>query len=504
MHTLAVLGAGTIGRGIAQLASLRGFDVLLYDPSPQALDDARHAFSDSLVALQNADTLGAPRPLVERRLHYHQTLAPVAAADWVIEAAPERIELKCDLLAQVDTLAPRALLATTTSTLSVTRIAAATSRPGDVIGLHFIHPATAVQLVEVVPGLDTRPGVIERAASLVAQLGKTALTTKDSPGFVVERILHAFSSEALTLAGEGVAVEKVDAVVRGMGFRLGPFERLDLIGLDVSLDAGKRLYEALFRPSRQRPHPLLQRLVDAGRLGRKSGRGFYDYRQSHDMTPTPPKPAADAPRALVIGGTPIAEELRDRFDTVDRPTDADLILDARVGSFEKTHARLAEELPVATLIWGHSASAVVRGYRRSLVGFGLVPPIGEGTLVELYPPLSGRDEALALARAFFEGNGVATLTLADRPGGIGFRLLAALVDEAATAVAEEIGPPEIIDGALKLGAHHPFGPLEWSERLGLRTLLNALEGLHTELGGERYRPHPLLKRMAAAGVEGWR
>lgn len=504
LHTLAVLGAGTMGRSVTEIAIRRGFEVLLYDPFPRALDDARRAFGDTLSALEKAERLEAPRPLIERRLHCHQTLEPIAAADWVIETAPEQLDLKCELLAQADTLAARALLATTSTTLSVTRIAAATSRPGDVIGLHFLHPATAAQLVEVSPGLATRPGVVERATALVTQLGKTPLTTRDRPGFIVERSVNALSTEALLLAQQGVGIETIDAIARGMGYRLGPFERLDLIGLDVSLATGISLYEALFHPPRHRPSVLLRQLVDARRLGRSSGHGFYDYRQSHDMTPMPPKRNDAAPRALVVGGTPTADELRARFDTVERPADADLILDARTGPVEKIHARLAEEVPVATLMWGHSASAVVRGYRRSLVGFSLVPPIGDGSLVELCPPLSGRDEATTLAQAFFEGNGVATTIQSDRPGGIGFRLLSALIDEAATAVADGMGTPETIDGALKLGAGHPFGPLEWSERLGLRPLLSALEGLHGETGEERFRPHPLLKRMVAAGVEGWR
>jgi 3-hydroxybutyryl-CoA dehydrogenase len=504
MHTLAILGAGTVGRGIAQLAARGGLEVVLVDPSLPALESARRTLNEGLAAEERAGRLRSPLELIQRRLHFQQEPNGLAGADWVIEAAPERLELKCALLAQADILAPGALLATTTSSLSVTRLGAATSRPGDVVGLHFPHPAPAAALVEVVSGLDTRAGVIEEATALVTRLGRTPLTTRDRPGFIVERVLQAMTSEALTLAGEGVAIATIDAIARGMGLPLGPFERLDLIGLDAALETSERLYRALYQPPRLRPHPLLRQMVHAGRSGLAGGRGFYDYRQSHDMTPGTPKAPPEPPQVLVIGGTPSADELRDRFATVERPSDADLILDARIGSDEKGQARLSEPLPAATLTWGHSASAVTRGYRRSVVGFGLVPPIGERSVVELYPPLSGRDEALALTRTFFEANGLATVTLHDRPGGVGFRLLAALIDEAATAVAEGAGPPDQIDRAMKLGAALPYGPLEWSERLGLRPLLSALEGLHAELGEARTRPHPLLRRMVAAGVEGWR
>ena len=504
MHILAVVGAGTMGRGIAQLAAQRGLEVQLYDPNPSALEAARRALHDIFVMLADKGRLETSVELVERRLHYRQTLEPLAEADWVIEAAPERLELKQDLFAALDRATPKALLATNTSTLSVTRIAAATSRPGDVIGLHFFNPAPLMKLVEVIPGLETRPGVVDRALALVDGLGKTPVVAKDRPGFVVNRVARPFYGEALRLAAEGVEVETIDAIMRGLGFRMGPFELIDLIGLDINLAATKSVYEAFFHEPRYRPHPLQQAMVDAGRLGRKSGQGFYDYTQSHDVSPVKPKATGEPPATLIIGGTPLADELRARFPTVEQPLDADLVLDARINPQEKLHARLAEELPVVTLLWGHSASAVTRGYRRGVAGFSLVPPIEEDTLVELYLPLSGLDDALEPARIFFEGNGIATVTLPDQPGGVGFRIVAMLINEAVSAVAEELAPPEAIDRAMKLGTHYPFGPLEWSERLGLKALLSALEGLHDELGEDRYRPHPLLKRMVAAGLEGWR
>src|SRR5690606_18517762 len=200
------------------------------------------------------------------RLRTDPSVEAAADASWVIEAAPERLELKRTLFAQLATVAPGARLATNTSTLSVTSIAAGCGRPEDVIGIHFFNPAPLMRLVEVIPGVETRPDLVQEAVELARALGRTPVVAQDRPGFIVNRVARPYYGEALRLAGEGVPVKDLDASLRAAGFRMGPFELLDLIGLDVNLAATISVYEAFFQEPRYRPHPLQRTMVEAQRL----------------------------------------------------------------------------------------------------------------------------------------------------------------------------------------------------------------------------------------------
>jgi 3-hydroxybutyryl-CoA dehydrogenase len=288
---VAVVGAGTMGTGIAQVALEGGWGVRLYDPAPGAVERARERIRTGLVRRATKAGEAEPERWSDARLTGLRSAtelpAAVQGAQLVIEAAVEDLELKRRLFAELDEHAsPDAILATNTSALSVTSIAEATGRPERVVGLHFFNPAAVLPLVEVVGGRRSADWAVEQAARVVEGWGKTAIRVADSPGFIVNRVNRPFTLEPLRLlrAGAGT-IEIIDGALVEAGFPMGPFALMDLIGIDVNLAAARGLFEASGRPPRFRPSPLQEELVSAGRLGRKSGEGFYRYDGGRPLGP---------------------------------------------------------------------------------------------------------------------------------------------------------------------------------------------------------------------------
>lgn len=502
-EAVAVIGAGTMGQGIAQVCAQAGHPTLLVDPYAEALTRAQGALKEVFAMLERKGRLESAQDTLSR-LRFSATLDDVQDANWIIEAVPEKLELKRELFATLASLAPDAMLATNTSTLSVTAIAAASKRESQILGLHFFNPAPLMKLVEVIPGVATSPEVVDKALAFVQGLGKEPVVAKDAPGFIVNRLARPFYGEALKLHGEGVPTETIDRAMRALNFPLGPFELMDLIGLDVNYAASSSVYEAFFCEPRYRPHPIQRALVEAGRLGKKSGRGFYRYPRETEATPRPERDVNSAPTAFVLGAGRLVDSFKGRFKHTPHLGEADLIIDLRINPGPKTMPEGARELPVLTFIWAHSASLSVPRYgSREVAGISLVPPVTDASVIELCAPVTGENRATELARRYFEAHGFPVLAFADQPGGIGFRVVAMLANEAIGALAESLATQADIDKAMQLGTNYPLGPLAWSERLGLANVLAGLEGLERELGEERYRPHPLLKRAVAAGLPGW-
>jgi 3-hydroxybutyryl-CoA dehydrogenase len=280
MKTIGVIGTGTMGRGIAIASAVAGYRVVLNDINDAFLDEAKEYI---IRAIQKGVELGKTPEVTAQNaiasLSMTTELSQVAKANLVIEAVPENLALKSKLFGQLDSICPEdTILATNTSSLSVTVLASATSRSERVVGLHFFNPAHIMRLVEIVTTEDTNPIVLSSASEFVERLGKTAVICKDTPAFIVNRVARPFYGEALRLLGEDAGtVAVIDRLLRSVGFRMGPFELIDLVGCDVNLAVTKSVYEANFQDPKYRPHPLQQRMVDSGRLGRKSGRGFYAY-----------------------------------------------------------------------------------------------------------------------------------------------------------------------------------------------------------------------------------
>ena len=278
---LGIVGAGTMGAGIAQLAALAGIDVTLYDINDTVLRQALERLKRSLNEAVQKGTINAEQSTgAFSRIHPRTRIADLSHSDFVIESVIEDLRIKKDLFKHLEAgTKPTTILATDTSFLSVTAIASATHRADKVVGLHFLFPVESVKLVEIVLTEQTSQETLQQCRDFLNQLGKTSVAVADSPGFIINRLIHSFHGEALQILGEHVAdAEQIDRIMKAEGgFVLGPLESLDTRGLDISLNATNALFDASSGDSRFRPHPIEKRMVVSGLLGKKSGRGFFMY-----------------------------------------------------------------------------------------------------------------------------------------------------------------------------------------------------------------------------------
>jgi 3-hydroxybutyryl-CoA dehydrogenase len=505
---LGVVGAGTMGAGIAQLGAAAGMRTLLHDPVAEALERGAEAARGGLARWVEKGRVGEDAASLLEPVGSLDELAP---CELVIEAAPERADLKRDLFGALSMVCgDDVVLATNTSSIPVTSLASAAARPENVVGMHFFNPPPLMPLLEVIRADQTGERTLALAREVGAAMGKEVIVVSDGPGFLVNRCGRPFSGEALRLLQERVAThEQIDRVCRlGGGFRMGPFELMDLVGIDVGFEVAKSFNELSFGEPRWRPSPIQARMVAAGRLGRKSGRGYYEYAEDGSYRPKdpgPPSPGNDDGTALaLLGDGPVAEGLRERARSAGYELreggPAELVVDAGVHPELTGPGGSPPSLPggAPAVVLCAATSLAGRG-EPGAVGFHLLPPLDHSKLVELTRLPSTQRFAGEAAERFFASLGFLTEWVEDAPGLVLGRMVSQLVNEAAFAIGEGVGSPDDVDTGLTLGLSHPRGPVAWSEAIGLEHMIAVLDGLWGERREERYRAAPLLRRAATLG-----
>ena len=493
-----VVGAGIMGAGIAQVAAQAGHPVRLFDVRDGAAADAKRKLAATLDALVAKGKLAADTAQAAlARIEAVPSLDAAADAQLVVEAIVENLDAKRALFGQLEAIVGAdAVLATNTSSISVTAIANGLAHPQRVVGMHFFNPVPLMKLVEVVSGLRTDAAVAEAIFELSKVWGKVPVHATSTPGFIVNRIARPYYAETLALLHERAATPQVlDACLRAAGFRMGPCELMDLIGHDTNFAVTRSVYEANFYDKRYVPSLVQAEMVAGGLLGRKSGRGFYAY---PDGAPALPVAVHEAPatarEVAVHGDGPIA-------DALEAATTRALAAQGWGPARERGSGWTGVAVDGARLMLtdGRSANevAVVTGVTDiALFDRPLALPSAPGTALAF----SVADGASALwrtqAAAWLAALGFSPLPVADTPGLVVARTVAMLINEAADAVQQGVCTPEGADAAMKLGVNYPAGPFEWLAGWDVRGVVAVVEALDAAYRGERYRASPWLRRRA--------
>jgi 3-hydroxybutyryl-CoA dehydrogenase len=487
---VAVVGTGTMGQGIAQVALVAGHCVRLYDAVPGRAREAADAIGARLDRLVEKDRLtAADRDAARTRLVAAEHLTDLADCTLVVEAVLERLDVKQQLFEELeDIVGEDCLLATNTSSLSVTAIAGALRHPGRFVGLHFFNPAPLLPLVEVVSGFATEVSSATRAYEMARAWGKTPVACADTPGFIVNRIARPFYAEAFAVyEAQGAEPATIDAVLRECGgFKMGAFELTDLIGQDVNESVTHSVWRAFFQDVRFTPSLAQQRLVESGRLGRKSGQGWYDYTDGAERDEPHTAERSQAPAYVVAEGDlgPASELLA-------------LIREAgiQVREDEEDHGTRLVLPSGGQLALADGQTSVEF---RDVVYFDLALDYRKATRIALSASQDTSQQTLGEAVGLFQALGKDVSVIGDVPGMIVARTVARIVDLAHDAVAKGVATREDIDTAMRLGVNYPLGPFEWSRRLGRNWAYALLDDLHLRDPSGRYAPSLALYRHAYA------
>jgi 3-hydroxybutyryl-CoA dehydrogenase len=480
ISTIGVVGAGAMGAGIAQTALAAGLKVILFDTNAEALGKAKVGILARIARLvekgQFAEGVAAT---CDRRLRLASSLADLAPVALVIEAIVEQLEPKQMVFRALEKIVTAdTVLATNTSSLSIAAIASGCAHRERICGLHFFNPVPSMKLVEVIASPATSAATNSVALELVKTLGKVPVQVKDSPGFLVNLCGRAYYTEALQIVQEGVAdVATVDRIMRdAAGFRMGPFELMDLTGIDINLPTTKFIYEGFQHDPRLKTTTLHELMFNAGRYGRKTGQGYHDYSSDVQRPDTGAQGKPDGFQAFVAEASPSFELLRRDHGLIDGHGAAVLI------------APVGEDAATATARLGLDPAKVVA---IDFTGF-------DRRHLTLMAPLGGSGVIETVAN-WLRGQGFAVDTIKDSPGFVAQRVIAMIANLGCELAQIGVGAPEDIDLAMKLAQNYPRGPLEWAAHIGPTTVHAILASLQAISGSDRYRPSLWLRRRALLG-----
>lgn len=493
--TVGIVGTGAMGRGIAQIAAQAGSAVRLYDAQPEAVAKAREAVVaqwDKLVA-KGRLTPGQAQAQ-QQCLQPAGSLADLAGCELVVEAIVERLDAKRALFAELEgLLGADAVLATNTSSLSVTEIGAGLRRPQRLAGFHFFNPVPLMKVVEVIAGLKTDPAVCEALGEYARQMGHTPVQAGDTPGFIVNHAGRGYGTEALRIVSEGVTdFVTIDRILKDqMGFRLGPFELFDLTALDVSHPVMESIYRQYYDEPRYRPSVITAQRLAGGVLGKKVDEGFYRYVDGvAQTTADPPVPqVAELPPVWVSTRAArraelyqLLKDLGAKIETGQSPSMQALSLVAPLG-FDVTTVAVVERLDPART-----------------VGIDMLVEDAATRRRVLATNPATRSDMRDAAHALFARDGKAVSVIRDSGGFVTQRVVANIVNIASDICQQRVCSPADLETAVTLGLGYPMGPLAMGDRLGPTNVLEVLFNLQTVYGDPRYRPSPWLRRRGAIGL----
>ncbi len=484
-----------MGRGIAQIAAQAGSTVILFDTQPAAIEKAREALGAQWNKLVEKGRLTAEQATGHKdRLKAAAALADLAPCDLVVEAVVERLDVKKSLFGELeDIVAPGAVLATNTSSLSVTAIAAGLKRPQQFAGYHFFNPVPLMKVVEVIAGLKTDAAVCQKLADFARQMGHTPVQAGDTPGFIVNHAGRGYGTEALRIVGEGVTdFATIDRILKDqVGFKLGPFELMDLTALDVSHPVMESIYRQYYEEPRFRPSVITAQRLAGGVVGKKVGEGFYAYVDgAAQIAPEPPVPqVAELPPVWVSTRAArraelyqLLKDLGAKIETGQSPSPNALSLVAPLG-FDVTTVAVVERLDPARTIGIDMLIDDAATKRRVLA-------TNPATRTDM------RDAAHAL----FARDGKAVSVIRDSGGFVTQRVVATIINIAADMCQQRVCTPKDLETAVTLGLGYPLGPLAMGDKFGPANVLEVLFNMQTVYGDPRYRPSPWLRRRGAIGL----